>query len=164
MKNNVLRYVSLVLLIAWMCVIFKFSAQSATVSDDVSDGLIEKVVSSIYPDYDLLDEQARQQVIERFSGPVRTAAHFSEFAVLGGLMFIFVWTFKKISVHLRLVITLAGGFVYAVSDEVHQLFSEDRAFQIFDIMVDFCGVLLAATLCYLIALRMLCLRGGKNEQ
>ena len=145
MKNKIFRYVTLVLLVFWMCVIFGFSAQTAEVSTKTSSKVIEKVVSTVYPDYDTLDEPEKQQVINRFTVPVRKAAHFLEFAVLGALFFMFFSTFDGVIKKYRFVFSLAAGFVYAVSDEVHQAFISGRACMAIDLLIDFSGILLAVT-------------------
>lgn len=151
MKSKSVRYVTLALLIVWMCVIFRFSAQTAEVSSKTSSRVIEKVVSAVYPDYDTFDEPKKQQVVNSFTLPVRKAAHFLEFAVLGALFFIFFSTFSGLSGKHRCVFSFVSGFIYAVSDEIHQTFISGRAGRVTDLLIDFSGVLLAATACLLIA-------------
>ena len=151
MKNKALRYVTLVLLVFWMCVIFGFSSQTAEVSTVTSNKVIEKVVSVVYPDYDALDEPEKQQVITSFTLPVRKTAHFLEFAVLGALFFMFFSTFDGLFKKSRFGFSLAAGFVYAVIDEVHQSFISGRACRAMDLLIDFSGILLAVTVCFLFA-------------
>ena len=42
----------------------------------------------------------------------------------------------------RMIITLIAGFLYAVSDEIHQTFIEGRSGQVSDVILDTTGVLL----------------------
>lgn len=142
MKTKTVRYVTLALLLLWMCVIFCFSAQTAEASTKTSSKVIEKVVAVVYPDYDTLDEPEKQEVVKNFTIPIRKAAHFFEFAVLGALFFTFYLTFGKLKKY-RYALALVSGGLYAVSDELHQTFISGRACRAFDIIIDICGVLFA---------------------
>ena len=153
MKLKIIRYTFLVLLVAWMCVIFFFSSETSTDSSDTSEGVIAKVVSAVYPEYDEWDIADKEEVIDRFTGPIRKAAHFFEFSVLGIFAFIFFGTFTHLSSKYSILTPLAFGLFYAVSDEVHQLFVSGRACKAVDVFIDFSGVMLAVIFSYLIALR-----------
>lgn len=149
-NRKALRHLFLVLLIAWMCVIFFFSSQTEIDSDNTSDGVIEILLSSVYPEFDTLDIADKQYVVESYSAPIRKAAHFFEFLVLGALSFVFFATFSSLSQKTQLVFPTGFGFLYAISDEVHQLFVPGRACRILDIYIDSCGVLLGVMLLFLI--------------
>ncbi|MBR4909734.1 MAG: VanZ family protein [Clostridia bacterium] len=153
MKKKILRYVSLCLLLIWMSIIFFFSSQPAAASNNTSGGIVEKVAAAVYPSYDKLNDAQKASVISNMSGAVRKSAHFFEYAVLGALIYIFVSTFKGLSGTYHLIISLVSGLLYAISDEVHQLFVEGRSCGFTDVMIDFAGVLIAAVVCYLISLR-----------
>ena len=153
MLSKTIRYISLLFLVLWMGAIFSFSAQSAPDSGETSRGVLEKVVSAVYPPYDKLDSAEKEVIINRFSFPIRKCAHFFEFAVLGALAFVFFWTFSSIHIKYRVVFSLALGLVYAISDEVHQLFIAGRACRVLDVLIDFAGVLFAVILAFLIPLR-----------
>ena len=153
MKLKLARYISLILLVAWMCVIFCFSAENAEKSDSTSDEVIVKVVEHVYPKYKTLPEKEQKEVVEKFSFPVRKLAHFSEFFLLGILSAVFFATFISIKVNLRVVLALLLGLLYATSDEIHQLFIDGRACRFTDVLIDFSGVALAVLLIYIIVLR-----------
>lgn len=150
MKTKVLRYASLLLLVFWICVIFGFSAQPAVESENTSDSLIEKVISAICPKYDNLDSAEKQETIDRFSSPVRKAAHFTEFAVLGALSYVFLSTYDFKHRMFYVVPSMAFGFLYAVFDEIHQLFVSGRACRAFDMFIDISGVAFAVLICYFV--------------
>ena len=130
-----------------MGVIFFFSSQRAEISDNTSGGVVEKLIALIYSDYYSLDIAVKQIIIDVFTAPVRTAAHFSEFFVLGVLFYMFYNTFEGFLSKHRAIITAASGLLYAISDEIHQLFVPKRACQILDVVIDFCGVLLSLLIC-----------------
>ncbi len=81
--------------------------------------------------------------VSETSGPVRTLAHFSEFALLSFCLFgAYRNVYEKTkSVFLKTIITT---FVVATVDETIQIFSEDRAFEVFDIFIDFSGGIFGA--------------------
>lgn len=67
---------------------------------------------------------------------VRTCAHFLEYA---GLSVLFYNALYRSFGYVRPVISVLLSSIYAVTDEVHQLFVEGRAFQISDIIIDSIG-------------------------
>lgn len=73
---------------------------------------------------------------------VRTLAHFLEFGLLGLLSLLFMLTFKLTSL-IRVLWTLIFTLSVASTDETIQLFSDGRAFQLTDILVDMTGVITA---------------------
>lgn len=130
------------LIISWaftvfcMIVIFCYSNQTATDSENTSNGLIKTL-------FDMFG-------IELGSHFIRKLAHSIEF---GGLCFAFnmsyAATFRKYSPFVSILSTVA----YATTDEIHQYFVDGRACQLIDIFVDFCGaaaVTLVLTIFYYI--------------
>ncbi|MBR6903195.1 MAG: VanZ family protein, partial [Clostridia bacterium] len=111
---------------------------------------IEILLSSVYPEFDTLDIADKQYVVESFSAPIRKAAHFGEFSALGALFLVFFETFDFFSEKKYLILPIVLGFLYAISDEVHQLFVPGRACRITDIYIDSCGVLAGVIFLFLI--------------
>ena len=143
MKTNLIRYVSLALLLLWMCVIFTFSAQKAEASGELSSDFAARIVSAFYPGFNDLSESEKAEIIDKIFIPVRKAAHFTEFFILGALAFTFFCTFTSLSLRLKAILPLLLGVLYAVSDEVHQLFVDSRGCSFSDVCIDSAGVLLA---------------------
>lgn len=82
---------------------------------------------------------------------VRTLAHFCEFGLLGvlsQLMFLSYFGVKAKAI-ISSVITVVFT---ALTDEIIQLFSEGRAFQLSDLIIDFSGSLLGLVAVFLIAM------------
>ncbi len=121
------------LLIIWMIVIFIMSNQPASISDSQSEGII-KVLSSIGIDVNSIFGQ-----FANFA--VRKCAHFLEYMVLALLVFNafnLYFSIKKV-----IVITIIFVFLYACSDEIHQLFVLGREGAVRDVVIDtFGGVIL----------------------
>lgn len=108
-----------------MGLIFYMSSQGAEESQAVSDSLLQKIIGLSGVD---------------ISGEfLRKCAHFFEFAVLGLLLCNGIYaTFNH---RLTSVFAFGGSVIYAISDEIHQIFSEGRACQITDIFIDSAGAL-----------------------
>ena len=128
-----------------MALIFSMSAQNATESDKTSGNVIESVLSVIYPGFDGLSEESKAELISSFQFIARKTAHFSLYAILGLLSFLTVISYRNLKFGLRTALSAAICLLYAVSDEVHQLFVPGRSGEIRDVCIDFCGSLLMIT-------------------
>ncbi len=147
---NLKRTISVLLVLAWMVVIFLMSAESGDESTDTSNGVICFIASITVADFDDMSDAQRQEIIQKMSGFVRTAGHFIEFAVLGFLSFNMLRTFK---IKESKCIIFAFGFsvLYAVTDEIHQYFVPNRVCDIKDIAVDSLGAATGvALMCFLV--------------
>lgn len=133
MKIKIYRLLSVLLLIAVMVTIFLLSHQNGNESSQTS-GFITKLFSLIFSN----------SVPEAL---VRTFGHFSEFCALGFLMLNCIYAFKG---RLLPVYSILFSFGYALTDEIHQIFVDGRAFQISDLLVDLAGILTGTALISLI--------------
>ncbi len=117
-----------------MIIIFSFSVQTG----DESSGLSSSIVTWIYQNLHIS--------LSEFI--IRKAAHMSEYAVL---TFSLIFGFYKSEFSLRNIViyALVITFLYACSDEAHQLFVNGRAGQLSDVLIDISGGIIASLL-YLI--------------
>lgn len=69
---------------------------------------------------------------------VRKAAHMSEYALLT-LTLIYGFYKNHYPIQKIMIYSLLGTFLYACSDEMHQLFIGGRAGQFTDVLIDTCG-------------------------
>lgn len=69
---------------------------------------------------------------------VRKAAHMSEYALLT-LTLIYGFYKNHYPIQKIMIYSLIGTFLYAYSDEMHQLFIGGRAGQFTDVLIDTCG-------------------------
>lgn len=132
-KKIILRSVMICLAAVMMIVIFAFSAQTASISNQVSDFFTNKVFASL-------------GLSERF---IRKAAHFTEFAVLGAFIMTFLSTFSLRRVYCA-AISVSLCALYAAGDEFHQTFVSGRSGQISDVVLDTCGALFGVALACLV--------------
>ncbi|MBR5245872.1 MAG: VanZ family protein [Clostridia bacterium] len=140
--------ISWILVLACMVVIFCLSAQTATESANLSGSFIRAIFQLIG--------------IELGQEGIRTVAHCLEF--MGLSLLIFNATYATWEMKLTPIIAFAGTVLYAVTDEIHQIFVPGRAFQISDILVDSTGALIGVTASFIILKIVLYIieRGKKN--
>ncbi len=130
------KIIKLVLLIAWMAIIFNFSNDNGTESTKKSDLVITKiyqVITNAEP-----SKKQLQNIIDKYVYPIRKLAHFTEYAVLGILLVNFINEFKILSIKV-IIISVILCMLYAISDEIHQLFSAGRSARILDVFIDTLG-------------------------
>ena len=142
MKKKIIQALLLLLLIADMAFIFFNSAQVAAVSAGASQSVTEMVAPVIVPHYKEMDDAMKQQAVASLEGVLREAAHLLQFVPMGFALYLLLHTvslLEKIG-RMRIPLTICFGFLYAISDEIHQLFVPGRSFQLFDIFMDTSGV------------------------
>ncbi len=137
---NTQQRIRTLLLLAWMTVIFLYSARPADISTQDSH-LIGNLVADMAQRFNREDwpDQAQQLFVENIDFYVRKAAHVTEYAVLGVLLMGCLQSFNVSMPHLGRY-ALIAGILYAASDELHQYFVPGRACQLRDVMIDGIGV------------------------
>lgn len=140
---NIRKKVFFVLAVCWMIVIFTFSARNAEQStgDSTSIGIL--FGQMFVPGFDEMDEKEQMAFAGMIDHPIRKTAHATEYAVLG---FLIAGSYDdRTKKRLRLILVpLLAGALYAVSDEIHQMFVPGRSCQISDMLLDSCGVLVGS--------------------
>lgn len=141
--NNKRKIIYWSLLIAWMIIIFVMSNQPAKISDSQSIGVLDlfsKIgvnINGIFGDF--------------ANFIIRKCAHFLEYMILALL----VLNVLKLYFNMKQVITITIIFIflYACSDEIHQLYVPGREGAIRDVIIDTCGgiilILIKLSLYYL---------------
>ena len=125
-----------------MIIIFMFSNQPASESTKLSDGFISNTIVNIYKFFDKdVTEDKLIEVKEIFTTPVRKAAHFTIYLILGILIMLLMSEYN-ISNKKQIFISILICFLYSVSDEVHQLFVFGRSGEIKDVFIDTTGSIL----------------------
>ena len=124
------------IVILCMMIIFYFSQDTGIQSTKKSDGVILEV-SSFLGVHDLSMKE-QQFLIDTFVVPVRKSAHFLIYLVLGITLISFLREFL-LSPHKLVLISIFLAFLYACSDEVHQLFVIGRSGQFSDVVLDTIG-------------------------
>ena len=86
--------------------------------------------------------------MQKINHYIRKLAHFTAYLILGVLVYnlLLCYFTNKKSLILSLIICL----LYAISDEIHQMFVPGRAGQIRDVLIDFSGTTLGVISVWLI--------------
>lgn len=132
-----LNKIACFLMLCWMVVIFMFSAEPDTESSELSGSVSYRIVSVVntitashWDEKELLDKA------ELIDYPVRKCAHMSEHAILTLFGFL---TFSFLHGRGRFMIPIGVTFLYACTDEFHQLFVHGRAGRFTDVLIDTTG-------------------------
>lgn len=119
------------LIILWCGLIFYMSSRNADESSNQSmflANLLNKWLRQLFgPHAFALSEDA-----------VRKCAHFFEFCVLGCLLF--MGFLDRARPGQTILLVFSAGLLFAVSDEIHQLFVPGRTMRPFDVLVDMTGI------------------------
>ena len=127
--NNKRKIIYWNLLIAWMILIFVMSNQPAKISDSQSIGVLDLFLKLGININGIFGSLA--------NFVVRKCAHFLEYMILALLafnVFKLYYSIKKVY-----IMTIVLVFLYACSDEIHQLFVLGREGAIRDVIIDTCG-------------------------
>jgi VanZ family protein len=129
----------MLLLLTTFATIFKFSSQIAEESDDISNGVLRKIID-VFPYTKGLSEEIKIKMVEHGNPIIRKLAHFSIYALVGVWIMAFMSTFD-IKLYKKWIISMLVGVLYAASDEFHQSFVPGRGPSIVDVGIDSLGVL-----------------------
>lgn len=140
--NNKREVIYWSLFIGWMIFIFIMSNQPAKISDSQSVGVLKLFIKLGIDINGIFGELA--------NFVVRKCAHFMEYMILGLFTFNVLrlyYSVKQVS-----IITITFIFLYACSDEIHQLFVPGREGAMRDVFIDTCGGIV------LVGIRLIILR------
>lgn len=125
-----------------MLVIFVFSAQKSEESTKLSNGAGRYVVTTVN---EVMDKGWDEEMVEEYAlaidHPVRKLAHATEYAILALLWFGALGSKPQ---------AVVIAFLYACTDEFHQLFVPGRAGLFTDVLIDTSGALAAMIIAWLI--------------
>jgi VanZ family protein len=130
-----------------MIIIFLFSSDSGVESTKKSDQVIVRF-SEVVLGRRLTNSEAIKY-INKFVFIVRKSAHFIIYFILGLLIISYLKEYGIINYN-RVLLSSLIVFLYACSDEVHQLFSIGRSCQFRDVLIDTMGGFIASNIYYLI--------------
>ena len=139
MKVTVQRLIWSILIIANCIAIFQFSSQNAQISGNTS-GRVVDWIAELIPSIQKLNEEEKTRVKEEIMQPIiRKLAHFSIYALLGFLIMGLASTYQG-TFYQKILCSVLLACIYAISDEVHQLFISGRSGQITDVLIDTAGI------------------------
>ncbi|MEG1705249.1 MAG: VanZ family protein [Clostridia bacterium] len=142
-NKTIIIVISFILVICWMILVFLFSSQISDESSKTSGCLIETIIKLI------TGNNANKVLIESLQHIVRKLAHFSIYAI-GGILILSHINVSYENLKYKKTIALIIGIIYAITDEIHQLFIPGRSGNIKDICIDSLGVATGILLIYLV--------------
>lgn len=127
------RIFSWIAVILWMSLIFFLSHQPGGESSELSEGITRGFINTIKVVIPVLE--INEHILHGF---IRKAAHFAAYFVLG---FLVINALRRSGIHgfrgwgFALIICV----VYAITDEIHQLFIPGRSGEVRDVLIDTAG-------------------------
>lgn len=142
-REKIFFLINAALIIIWCGFIFYLSSKTAPQSNSQSKPISDKIVRTL----DKIEgknspEPVLIKKIKSFNDLLRDYAHSFCYFVLALLMMNLL-TLLRLKKAISVFITLVFCFIYALTDEIHQLFIPGRAFQLTDIANDILGAALA---------------------
>lgn len=130
-----------------MIIIFCFSKQNGNDSGALSIAIVN-VIRRIFPSFDNID------LLHLL---IRKAAHMSEYALLAGSYY---YGLSKNNITHTHIISIILCFIYACSDELHQLLVSGRAGRFIDVLIDTSGAIVMILL--IIIVRRFYVQNNRN--
>ena len=137
-----LRIIAILTTLIWMIVIFRFSMDTGTSSHELSDLCVQIFNKAVYSftgkDLRISITPEHYAMVELF---FRKLAHMGIYFILSINVMVVLFTFnmKMIS---RIFISVFFCFIYACTDEFHQMFVDGRGASFFDCLIDTTGAIL----------------------
>lgn len=140
------------LTVLWMVMIFMMSAAPGAISGRLSGGIAEILANWTHGEFEEMSEEEQGDTVFEVEAPLRKVAHFVEFAGLCVLLMLAL-TAWGIEPRKAFLWAMLIGVVYAIGDEVHQLFVPERSGQAKDVILDTAGLLAGGGLTLLLMSR-----------
>lgn len=140
------KVLKLLLIVFWMGLIFVFSMDNNYESSRKSESLILQFSKFVLRDH--YTEEKGFEILDKIETPVRKSAHFLLYLFLEIWVLWFLSEFYKLTIKGYIIATLIT-FIYACSDEFHQLFVSGRSGEVLDVFIDTIGGSVGALFYYL---------------
>ena len=152
-RANLRKIIFLILIIINCITIFWYSNQAADDSSS-SSGRVVTFLAKTIPAIRNMSEQERDKLCNEVLQPiVRKTAHFTLYTLLGIFTMNFVILYNG-TTYQKGLSTWIFGTIYAISDEIHQIFIEGRSCEFRDMCIDslgiFTGILLTICIAFLV--------------
>lgn len=141
------KIIKLIIVILCMVIIFSFSTDTGAESNKKSDGVIISICKTFIK-HDLSTKE-KEKYINKYVKLVRKSAHFLIYLILGISIISLIKEYQIINSK-ALLIAITISFLYACSDEIHQLFVNGRTGKIIDVLIDTLGSIVGVYLYYYI--------------
>jgi VanZ family protein len=129
------KFLSWAAVIFCMAFVFYLSHQPATESNELSTGITEVIIQTVEKVAPNVDFDIRS-----LNHIIRKNAHFFVYLVLG-LLVINALRIRKVRGYRSIVLAIGICVLYAITDEIHQIFIPGRSGEIRDVVIDSAGTI-----------------------
>ena len=137
------KILALIMLIAWMVIVFILSGDIATESTEKSDYFVNATLN-------IFNFENTLKIVGLITYYVRKSAHLILY-LIGGIC-IYNYLFRIENKYIKrncYIFSIVFGAIYAISDELHQAFVPGRSCMIQDMCIDTVGCFLGVCIMYL---------------
>ncbi|MCR4645879.1 MAG: VanZ family protein [Oscillospiraceae bacterium] len=140
------------LMLALMVFIFCMSAQPADDSTVTSSRFATFAARHMLTNFREFDAADQEKIISGLTLVVRKGAHFSEYALLAFLCYLWLHRMKA-----GALLAFLASAVYSVTDELHQSLVPGRSCELRDVLVDSSGALCGVIAAFVFLSALYCL-------
>lgn len=138
-----IKYVKCIIAIICCIIIFSFSALPATASTKQSKGLTYNVIKLL--NGNKLSERDLEKLTKKINPVIRKIAHFSIYMILAIFTYMFIEELniksksEKERLRKNILYTCIFCIIYAIFDEIHQIYVPGRTGKVIDVVIDTLG-------------------------
>ncbi|MBF0989915.1 MAG: VanZ family protein [Clostridiales bacterium] len=138
-----IKYVKCIIAIICCIIIFSFSAIPATASTKQSKGLTYNVIKLL--NGNKLSERDLEKLTKKINPVIRKIAHFSIYMILAIVTYMFIEELniksksEKERLRKNIIYTCIFCIIYAIFDEIHQIYVPGRTGKTIDVIIDTLG-------------------------
>ena len=146
--------------------IFFFSSDTGEESGSKSSRVTRLFLSLFVEDFKNLSEEEQELLIGEYSFFVRKIAHFSEYAALSFFVYGSFYTSNsplRNNRRIMIFIPWIMATLYAITDEIHQIFVAGRGPSVVDVMIDSLGAFFGAIAFCVITIILLKVHGRREK-
>ena len=136
MKKTIIIF----MIIYYSLIIWSFSSHPAEVSAKESKSITGIIYDKFAVYIEKFSDMGKEEFVNKTDSFIRKCAHFTLFFIFALIISMYVECYHKSALEFLLTVFLTG-VIFAVSDEVHQLFVPGRGCQMRDVLIDSNGVL-----------------------
>jgi len=145
------RVLVIILMLANLSFIWFNSSKTAGASTKSSNSVTRSIAPVVIDGYEELSKKEQKEKVIEFDPKIRTAAHMLEYVPLGVLIFLLMTSVFNINPKSKkntslAILSFLLALIFALTDEVHQIFVDGRSFEFKDICMDMSGMVLGFVL------------------
>ena len=139
-----------------MVLIFILSGQVADDSSLTSGRVCRFLAKHLFTNFKSMSAETQGQIVAGMTHIVRKGAHFSEYALMG-----FLWYLWLYRIRLAPLLSVFATTLYAATDEFHQTFVQGRSGEVHDVLIDSAGGVFGVLIAFILLCIFYCIRRRK---